>query len=257
MKMFKGILKVLVCFSAMALAQAQPAKADASFEALQPALIPITPDRIFAPLGFDDNDNVQVVLDGELADTCYKLGPTQFKLDAVRQRIYVQQQAYYYPGAWCAQVRVPYVQTLNLGILPAGQYELVVQTEDGTVKPAASLPVSLSATRSPDDHLYAPVTEAYLEKSLGALEGRDSFYTLYISGQFNNSCMKFKDVKMNVRQNNVIEVLPIVEMDSSRGCTQIMTDFNVGVSLKSVPKGRYLLHIRSLNGQSLNRIVDL
>lgn len=249
-KMFKGIIAFVLCLSALA-------HADGSFEAFQPALIPITPDRIFAPLGFDDNDNVQIVLDGELADTCYKLGPTQFKLDAVRQKIYVQQQAYYYPGAWCAQVRVPYVQTVNLGLLPAGQYELVVQSEDGTVKPVASLPVTISASRSPDDFLYAPVTDVYLEKSFGALEGRESFYTLYINGQFNNSCMKFKDLKMNVRANNVIEVLPIVEMDRSGSCSQIVTDFNVGVSLKNVAKGRYLLHIRSLNGQSVNRVVEL
>lgn len=241
----------------LVLATAPMAHADRALEALQPALVPVTPNRIFSPLGFDDNDNAQIVLDGELSDTCYKLGPTQFKVDEVHQRIYVQQQAYYYPGAWCAQVRVPYTQTVNLGLLAAGQYELVVQSEDGSLKPISTLPVALSSTRSPDDFLYAPVSDVYLEKSLGAFEGRESFYTLYINGHFNTSCMKFKEVKMHTRPNGVIEVLPIVEMDRTVPCSQIMTDFNVGVSLKDVPKGRYLLHIRSLNGQAVNRIVDL
>ena len=231
--------------------------AGGTLETLQPALISITPDHIFAPMGFDDNDNAQVVLDGELSDTCHKLGPTSFKIDEANQRIYVQQQAYYYPGAWCAQVRVPYVQTLNLGLLRAGQYEIVTQREDGTLISASMLPVAAATTLSPDDHLYAPVTDVFLEKSLGTLEGQDVFHTLFVSGSFNNSCMKFKEMKMIVRDNNVIEILPLVEMDKTGGCSQLVTEFNVGVSLKSIPKGRHLIHIRSLNGQSINRVADL
>lgn len=226
-------------------------------ETLQPALIAVTPDHVFAPLGFDDNDNAQIVLDGELPDTCHKVGPATFKIDEVSQRIYVQQQAYYYPGAWCAQVRVPYVQTLNLGLLRAGEYEIVTQRDDGTLISVSSLPVAAATTASPDDHLYAPITDVFLEKSLGTLEGRDVFYTLYVSGSFNNSCMKFKEVKMLVRDNNVIEILPLVEMDKTGGCTQLLTEFNVGVSLKGISKGRHLIHIRSLNGQSINRVADL
>lgn len=249
------------------MAAVTPARAAASFqdevdrpgiEVFQPALVDVAPERVYAPTGFDDNDNAQIVLDGSLPDTCYKLGPTSFKIDAKTRQIFVRQQAYYYPGGWCAQVRINYVQTIDLGILPAGQYDVYVEQSDGTAKASASLPVALSTTSSPDDFLYAPLSSAHLEHSPGKLgdSERLGYYTLVLTGTFSSSCMRFKQVKVNVRPGNILEVLPIVEIERGN-CAQVTTDFSIGVSLKEIPHGRYLIHVRSLNGQSINRIADL
>src|SRR4051812_31719710 len=110
----------LLCLSISAWSSVRP-----TVEVLTPGTLNVIPDRVFAPLGFDDNDNIQIVLDGQLADTCYKLGPTHVRIDQATHKILVRQSAFYYSGAWCAEVRIPYVQTVNLGILPAGNYEIL------------------------------------------------------------------------------------------------------------------------------------
>jgi hypothetical protein len=219
-------------------------------EAFAPALVDVSPDTVYTPLGFDDNDNVQIVLDGALPNTCYKIGPASARIDVKEHKVYVHQQAFYYPGAWCAEVRVPYVQTLNLGVLKSGAYEVYVESEGAAPRAAAVLPVAVATSNNPDDYLYAPVTDAHIERG-------DEFSTLVLNGVFGNSCMKFLEVKTNVRANGVIEVLPIIQMQTGVTCAEVTLDFNLNVTLKGVPHGRYLIHIRSLNGQSVNRVANL
>lgn len=235
-------------------AAAAPSRA----EFLQPAIVDIIPDRIFAPLGFDDNDNAQVILDGRFPNTCYKIGPTQLRIDNETHKIYVRQQAFFYPGAWCAEVSVSYAQTVNLGILSPGKYDIIIDQRDRSAATATSLPIAVATSVGPDDHLYAPITDAHIQRGTGLVGGDEEKIapSLVLNGYFSSSCMTFQTVNVNVRPNNVIEVLPIVEM-RDMGCTQITTDFSVIVALDKVPPGRYLIHIRSLNGQAINQVVEL
>lgn len=228
-------------------------------ETIDPAVVDIAPVRVFTPLGFDDNDNVQVVLDGELDNTCYRLGPVQKQVDHAKQRVYIRQQAYFYSSAWCAQVRVSYVQPVNLGIMRSGVYEVYLYDRHGAAKSMGMLPIAVSKSANPDDYLYAPLLSAHLEKSTVSAGGGKTrpSYKVVLNGAFNNTCMHFKETKIMVRpKQQVIEVLPIVEIEGT-ACAQIVTEFTESVSLGGLPQGRYLIHIRSLNGQSLNQIVDL
>ena len=254
----KCTLVSLVCSFVLGALGATVARAAPHIEVFQPATVDVAPDRVFTPLGFDDNDNAQIVLDGSLPDTCYKLGPTRIRVDHEAHKIFLRQQAFYYPGGWCAEVRIPYVQTVDLGILKSGQYDIQVEQEGQKAKSFASLPVAIATTSSPDDFLYAPITEAHLERApVGMDASKPPFTTLVLNGYFTSSCMVFQRVKMNVRTNNVIEVLPIVNMERATNCAQVTNEFSIQVSLKEIPTGRYLIHVRSLNGQSINRIVEL
>jgi hypothetical protein len=242
----------LVFSSLLMLAFTASARAAKPMEMFTPALVKVAPDHVYAPMGFDDNDNAQIVLDGELSDTCYKLGPTEFVVNPSNHTIVLKQQSYYYPGAWCDPVHIPYVQTVNLGILPAGKYQILVEQPNGSFLSHAELPVALSTSLNPDDFLYAPVSNTFLKPTLT----ESLSHELVLSGIFSTSCMHFKDVKLHVRSNQVIEVMPIVEMTKG-ACAQMTLPFEKTVSLENVPHGRYLLHIRVLNGQSINRVLDL
>ncbi len=44
-------------------------------EPAAPPLVSVTVRAVYAPSGFDDNDEAQVVLDGFLPNTCYRLAP--------------------------------------------------------------------------------------------------------------------------------------------------------------------------------------
>lgn len=217
----------------------------------KPELVVQPPENTFAPLGFDDNDNSQVVLYGNLPNTCHKAGPTHYKVDKDRKTVFIRNEVYFYPGCWCAEVLVPYLQTVNLGMLPAGEYDIVVENSDGTFKKMSTIPVAVSRTASPDDYLYAPVEQLHFVSAQGGNPAE-----VELSGTFLNTCMSLKDILVNYRPNHVIEIQPIAAMEKT-DCSNEPRPFKAKVKIKDSVHGRALLHVRSLNGQALNRVVDL
>jgi hypothetical protein len=244
---------VLYGIFSMAIAQAAP-----MIEALQPELVDVMPDRIFAPMGFDDNDNAQIVLDGEFPNISYRAGPVEKRIDTVNHKIYIRPKAYYYTLDLYLEVRTPYLIPVDLGPLPAGHYDVIVESPEGKIRNLANFPVVVAKTTSPDDYLYAPLKSAHLERTglTDSIDGR-SGYNLVLEGVFTNSCMTLSSPQVTVPGNNVIQVLPIVEFQRGSNCVSTKRPFSVSVSLKGISSGRYLVHIRSLNGQSINQIVDL
>ena len=134
----------------------------ASAETNQPPVLqPYGLTTSYVPIGFDDNDNIQVTVDGYFSNSCYKVGPTAVKFAA--PNIIVQQYAYKYSGM-CLQIIVPFHQTVNLGILKSGTYH-IVDGSSGTR--LGALPVTVAKSSSADDYLYAPVSDAFLTFSNG------------------------------------------------------------------------------------------
>ena len=218
-------------------------------EDLSPALLVQPPENVFTPMGFDDNDNSQVVLFGNLPDTCHKVGPMHYRVDKEKKTIFVRNEVYFYSGCWCADVLVPYTQALNIGVLNAGNYEIAVEKPDGSFQKMAALPIAVATTLSPDDYLYAPVEYVHLEK-----HGADA-PELVVNGVFHNSCMILKELKVTYRPNHVIEVQPIAELEGTN-CTSDARLFSQKIKLTGTLKGRTLIHVRSLNGQSLNQVEE-
>jgi hypothetical protein len=218
-------------------------------ESLKPALVLQPTENVFAPLGFDDNDNVQLVLYGNLSDTCHKAGPVKTRIDREAKTIYISNHSYYYTGCWCADVLVPFTSTVNLGIVAAGNYNVVLEKEDGGFEKMAELPITIARSNSPDDYLYAPVDHVQFNAKQGARE-------ITISGTFQSSCMTLNNVKVTYRPNHVIEILPIADMAES-GCRPEARPFESTIKVRDDVHGRALIHVRSLNGQSINRVVEL
>lgn len=212
-----------------------------------PELVKIPADDLFAPPGFDDNDNVQVVVHGQLINTCYKVAPPTVNVDRAHHLITVSAQAYVYPGCWCLQVLVPFTQTIDLGILPAGHYQVVEYNKAGTLIHQASLPVSVAITSNPDDALYAPVKNAKVD--LGA---PGSAKTLVLGGTFSSDCMELQEVKVLHRLPNIIEVLPIAAYKTGSECKPSPQPFEARVTLPETVPGDTLIYVRSLNGQALS-----
>ncbi len=241
---------VLVClvviFSVMGVNEGS-----ASAQDLKPALVVQAPENVFTPMGFDDNDNAQLVLFGNLSDTCHKTGPVTAVVSNVQKSITVRDSVYVYSSGWCADVLTPYLEVVNLGMLAQGDYLVVAEKPDGTFKSMATLPITLARRSSPDDYLYAPVDHLHVAR----LSGTESS-EIVLSGVFHNTCMVLKDTKVTYRQNNVIEVLPIAAMAAS-GCKPEARTFETTVKLNPTLHGRTLIHVRSLNGQSLNQVVEL
>ena len=214
-------------------------------------VIDYAPATVFAPIGFDSNDNAQLILDGTFPNTCYKVGEANVKVDKTHMRIEVRDTALHYKGGVCLYMLVPYFKTVNLGVLSEGKYELVVMAKDGTATRAGSMDVSKATTTEPDDYLYAPVEEATMDQA-----GTEPLLT--IRGSFTKSCYRIKEVRVMTftTPNSMIEVLPIAEEDGSV-CRDEQRSFEEKVVIKNAPTGRTLLHIRSLNGQAVNRVLNM
>lgn len=221
-----------------------------------PELVTAPVDKVFVPLGFDDNDNVEVVVHGNFPNTCYKIGPSKASVDVASRTITVDAKAYHYGEALCAQVIVPFTESIPLGIVPPGEYRVIVDN-----RPTAEtnpLVVSIATSSDPDEYLYAPVHNA-------ALADANNGYNVVVQGEYPFTfvgCMVMKEIRTRMTPGNVLVVLPIAELlpDGPRCDEQARTGkkFNITVPVTE-PLGRaeYLIHVRSLGGSSVNRFVDL
>lgn len=201
----------------------------------------------YIPEGFDSNDSVQIVGEGLFRDSCYKPGSVRVDVDHEMRRVTLSPTAYQYEGV-CLQMLIPYDQALDIGFLKAGNYE-VVQKTLGTETFLGDVQVRVATNAAPDDYLYAPVHQAYFEnKSVGRA-------TVKLAGEFTNSCMKLADVIVSV-QPKVIVLQPISQIEERVGCREGKFTYEREVQITNLKPGRYLLHVRSLNGKAINTLVD-
>lgn len=216
----------------------------------RPVLVKTLPQNIFTPMGFDNNDNVQLVIAGEYPNTCYKVGPVQSYVDAANKRIIIRSESYFYRSSMCAQIMVPYFVTVNVGIVTAGIYSIYAEDANGNIRKFARMPIALSQNSGPDDLLYAQINHVFVTRSSSGQ------YVMNLEGQMTNSCMDFGQLKVLYRENNVVEVLPTVTMNNTSGCQDVMVPFVKSVPMDKIPNGKALIHVRSLSGQSVNTVVD-
>lgn len=214
---------------------------------INPAVVDVTLHKAYIPMGFDSNDRAQVMVESYLPDTCYKIGPHKVVVDEKEKKITIQQTAYKYSG-FCLLVIVPYYHMVDFGILKAGAYTL----EDGrSHKALGQLPVKTATNSSADDAIYAPVNEATVVRN------EDGSNLLKLAGTFTNSCMSLKNIEVLYESSDVITVLPITEIKDEEECKSGEFPFTASEQLKSLEKGRYFLHVRSLNGSSVTKLFDV
>lgn len=212
-------------------------------------------EKVFVPTGFDDNDKVELIVRGQFPNSCYKMGPTSATVNEAKKVITIAAQAYFYKGAVCASMKVPFIKSVELvGGVPAGQYKIEV-----TARPTAiSTPLVVKrATRADaDDYLYAAVQSATIEDARGGgdvivLKGQHPFL---IQG-----CVKFDGIKTN-NASGVLVVQPITHIENdSAACTgSVNNRFEYRVPLKpTLSRGEYLMHVRVLDGSSVNQLVEI
>lgn len=201
--------------------------------------------KIYVPAGFDNNDNVQIVGEGMFPNTCYRYAKTSVQVDHAAKTIRLDTVAYKYPGV-CLQVIVPFDRVVDLGILKEGEYSIITNNDNQNV---GRVSINESKSREPDDFMYASVSQAYFQS-------KASVNKVFLSGNFPSSCMKLKEVKSEV-QSEVLIIQPIAEIDPSVPCVEGQFHFETSVVVGSMKPGRYLLHVRTMNGKSVNNLIDV
>lgn len=230
----------ILCALAFLLSVGAVASADFSPRPVQAVF-----DKIYAPDGFDSNDLVQVVAEGHFPDSCYRLADAKVEVDLANHDILLRPSALKY-GGMCLQVIVPFHRVINIGLMPVGQYK-IVQAVHGA--PLGEMTIRPAQSREPDDFLYAPISQAVLQNVSGKA-------FVMISGVFPSSCFSMQEVRVKV-EDDLIVVQPIANFAASRDCKSGKFPFENTVAVPEVVSGgRYLLHVRSMNGQAVNSLVD-
>ena len=143
---------------------------------------------------------------------------------------------------------------MKRGILKQGAYEVSVEKDPTLEK---TMEVRHRTTESPDDHLYAPVKNAYIDVNYDtgkqALKLQGEFPHLFVG------CMVLKDVRVVADPVDVLIVQPIAEIVDGPICDQQPADrsFKFTKGLAKPFEGEGLLHVRTLDGKSLNRYLDI
>lgn len=213
----------------------------------QPELVDVPVSEAYIPGGFDSNDRAQMVVAGYFTNTCYRLGPTEKTIDESTGTLSIRQKAYKYKGP-CLMMMVPYSETVKIGILKAKDYKVV----DGkTGNALGELPIKEAVSEEADDYMYAIVRDAYVAEVEGVK-------TIILQGELPGSCWTFADKKVVEDGKNVVTVMPILQkVDGAECSSEVRIPFVTTVSLPSGRTGRILLHVRSLNGEAINKVIDL
>jgi hypothetical protein len=213
----------------------------------EPILLSAT--KVFVPKGFDDNDQVQVVIDGWLNNSCESATTAKVNINHETREVEVLPMGVRKEGV-CAQMRRRFNLTAAIGILPAADYR--VYANDRMMD--ESLSVAESNSSGPDDFSYAEidrVTVDYAPDRNDAL--MDSRWSVILEGRLTSTCQKLKEIRV-VDSSDTIEVLPITS-DNGTECRPISSSFVERAFLPDyTTPGRYLIHVRSANGQAVNQV---
>lgn len=213
-------------------------------------IFPLKPQYAFTPKGFDSNDNAQVILAGAFGDYCMQVGSTQHKVDFIQKKIYIQQTYSTNQNCNDLEMYLPYTIEVNLGPLPEGTYEILVMDTDKKYTLMSTLPISAakkSTVGQTDELLYAPVN---------SIEFKNSGTTpqLRIKGVFTNTCLSLASIEVHARMGDIFEVLPIAS-DRKSNCHPSLQAFTKTVDLPGFSQRNTLIHVRSMNGQAINKVI--
>jgi hypothetical protein len=203
---------------------------------------------VFVPNGFDDNDEVVVVVDGYLPDGCYRLTRPEVDVNHTTMTIHVTPIARWWDIP-CIEALIPYNFEVRLGVLPHGAYKVVVNEKRHLRE---RLTVVEANNSGPDDYLYAPIDSVNIANT-----DPDGTRTAYLEGRFTNSCLEFENIKI-INDGKTVVALPIIEMQDRNDCHTGLFPFKKGFLIpQGLEEGRHLLHVRSLNGFDINTLFDV
>jgi hypothetical protein len=219
----------------------------------QPRTVVGKPQTIYAPGGFDSNDNAQIVLAGVFSGYCMKVGATHHQVDFKNFRIYVSQQISMTGSCSELAMYLPYSIVVDLGSLPEGVYQVSAQEQNGQYTPMTHLKIARAASPASsvatDERLYAPVRSMEFWPGDGSRAP-----VLTLKGVLTNTCLSVEEARVVYSAPNLVEVLPLVRI-KKQNCKPSVSEFILPVSLTNFPSSETLIHVRSMNGQSLNKII--
>lgn len=202
--------------------------------------VPLIKGKVYVPEGYDTNDLVEVFVSGSLPDTCHRNPTYEIVREGNTFNIFLY--AYYVPvPEGCRDISIPYFETISLGMMQEGKYQVGVNKEQGA---GSELKVKEAQNQLQDDYFYGNV--------MNIVEEQDS-RTVELLGTNPVDCLKFEKLSVEI-QDKVIVLRP--QFREEGVCQENPTHFSVKYEvpyLHDHPKGM-LIHVRVMGGRSLNHL---
>jgi hypothetical protein len=230
MKLFFGVFLLLAFTSILHAAQ---------------IVIPAPVEHLFVPKGFDNNDNVEVVVSGAFPNSCYSRNKVDVAV--VDQNINVKITALQNTtttGA-CKELEISFLENVTIGSLQAGTYKISV---NGILE--ESLIVGVSPSQSVDDHVYAMI--AYVE--LGFTQGRAG--NAMLVGMNMNDCLKLDRVEYISNGVDTLSILPIVKKVTECSGRKEYFEIPIKFDPNDFSGDLILLFVKTMDGKSVSAMID-
>ena len=223
--------------------------------------VEIALQNVFAPIdGYDDNDNVEVVLHGALPNSCYTVADSFYELLDDGVTVAIHQYATRTTDGICADdsklpehlaMIIPFNKELSIGRYNAFGYSLQFKTASGL----QTRPLHISIAQAPtiDNLPYAIVSNVATADIVNGLDP----VQVTLTGVLNSTCTALNDDIKIIKQGDVFVVLPTIRVIPGVKCAQILLPYKRKVNLGRALPGDYLVHVRSMNGHSVNRVIEV
>lgn len=198
--------------------------------------VSIAAEHVFVPKGFDSNDNSEVVATGWYPNPCYEWSRAVVRKN--QDAVHVDLKAFIKEGTdmVCIDMAVPYMETVKLGALKAGNSELLVGHLESKVE------VTKANSNSIDDYLYGQVRSVRSEKG-----------QLVIDLERPSDCIELDRLQTVFNGKDVCSVLPIMKK-IKEVCPRnpVMDTHRLDISEECKQADKVLFHVRSLEGKAVN-----
>lgn len=212
----------------------------AKIQAYHMQAVPV--DNIFAPNGYNSNDNVEVVVSGFLPNLCYRDLEIVPQVDGNQVKIRVQAKSYDGPGIGCADVIVPFIENVKIGLLDQGDYDVIANNDR-----KVPLYVEEFSDDAIDDEFLANVES--IEKNIDSR-------IIKLKGHNPSDCYEFDRFDVSDNGIDVYSVKPIMKKVRDF-CPMKMIPFELNYEVpQDLMSNRILIHVRSMYGQSVNSLFN-
>lgn len=217
----------------------------------QPSIILAPIDHLYIPEGFDSNDSVEVVVTGAFSNPCYSKNKVDVKVNGEVVDIKVTAISPDHRNLLsernCPQMTVPFKEVVSIGNLQGGEYDVRVN-EGARHALADKMVIHEASSNSVDDSIYAAI-EYVEKKSAGE-------YVLH--GLRYSTCMELDQIKVIPNKRDTLSILPIMKR-VSENCPMkgVPVAYPVKLDFSGLKMKQPLLHVRTMDGKSVNSIVNL
>ena len=208
-------------------------------------------DHLFIPSGFDNNDNVEVVVTGKFPNPCYSTNKVDVHVIDETIKINVTSLAKKFQSLrTCDDLKIPFSETVAVGSLQAGSYRIVVN-ENSPYEIKDKMEIAVSSSNSVDENIYAQID--YVD--LGFTGGLSGDVTLV--GSNISSCLSFDKVEFIHNNKDTFSIMPIMKKNGM-DCPEVKSRLEIPIKINpEILEGKkVLLFVRSMEGKSVQSFIE-